>query len=312
MIFVKLSKYRYLFCNFAPDWIYMKPNMRKFLILLISALMPILASAQAQINTKKVKISDFQQKVTKVVLPGNTFYDSAFQEDIASSWRVSPYEFCSLEEFETLKSSDKYYFLLLIQGQFKKEKEPGLQFITLVKGGPDAAEGIGKMLEVATVPFAAADSPSGREITYLPTLLDIIQNYALASMEKDLSSLGGLSHFAINASKAADKKIVFAEEDLSHEISEDVAAKEFDSLISVVDADTVEGIVMENIPETIVSYVIVPEDAVPGSFCYKLLIDTYNHELYYFRKHKISKKTGSGFLLEDIKRITGPRSKNRN
>lgn len=281
--------------------------MKKFLILIVSAMMPFLAGAQAQINTKKMKIADFQQKVTKVVLPGNTFYDSAFQEDIATRWRISPYEFCTIEEFESLKGNNQYYFMILTQGQFRKEQEPGIQFITLVKGGEGADKGISEMLEVATVPFAAADSPSGREITYLPALLDIIQNYALGSMEKDFSNLGGISNFATNISKASDMEIVFADEDLSNEITEEVIKKEFDSMMQIMDVDDAEEVAAEGRKNTLVSFVIAPEDPVAGSFCYKLLIDAYNHELYYFRKHKISKKTGPGFLYEDIKRVTASR-----
>lgn len=281
--------------------------MKKFLILIVAAMMPFLAGAQAQINTKKMKIADFPQKVTKVVLPGNTFYDSAFQEDVATRWRISPYEFCTLEEFESLKGNDQYYFMILTQGQFRKEKEPGIQFITLVKGGEGADKGINEMLEVATVPFAAADSPSGREITYLPALLDIIQSYVLGSMEKDFSNLGGLSNFATNISKASDMEIVFADEDLSNEITEEVIKKEFDSMIQIMDVDDAEEVADEGRNNTLVSFVIAPEEPVAGSFCYKLLIDAYNHELYYFRKHKISKKIGPGFLYEDIKRVTSSR-----
>lgn len=281
--------------------------MKKFLILIVAAVMPFLAGAQAQINTKKMKIADFPQKVTKVVLPGNTFYDSAFQEDVATRWRISPYEFCTLEEFESLKGNDQYYFMILTQGQFRKEKEPGIQFITLVKGGEGADKGINEMLEVATVPFAAADSPSGREITYLPALLDIIQSYVLGSMEKDFSNLGGLSNFATNISKASDMEIVFADEDLSNEITEEVIKKEFDSMIQIMDVDDAEEVASEGRNNTLVSFVIAPEEPVAGSFCYKLLIDAYNHELYYFRKHKISKKIGPGFLYEDIKRVTSSR-----
>lgn len=281
--------------------------MKKFLILIVAAMMPFLAGAQAQINTKKMKIADFPQKVTKVVLPGNTFYDSAFQEDVATRWRISPYEFCTLEEFEYLKGNDQYYFMILTQGQFRKEKEPGIQFITLVKGGEGADKGINEMLEVATVPFAAADSPSGREITYLPALLDIIQSYVLGSMEKDFSNLGGLSNFATNISKASDMEIVFADEDLSNEITEEVIKKEFDSMIQIMDVDDAEEVADEGRNNTLVSFVIAPEEPVAGSFCYKLLIDAYNHELYYFRKHKISKKIGPGFLYEDIKRVTSSR-----
>lgn len=281
--------------------------MKKFLILIVAAMMPFLAGAQAQINTKKMKIADFPQKVTKVVLPGNTFYDSAFQEDVATRWRISPYEFCTLEEFESLKGNDQYYFMILTQGQFRKEKEPGIQFITLVKGGEGADKDINEMLEVATVPFAAADSPSGREITYLPALLDIIQSYVLGSMEKDFSNLGGLSNFATNISKASDMEIVFADEDLSNEITEEVIKKEFDSMIQIMDVDDAEEVASEGRNNTLVSFVIAPEEPVAGSFCYKLLIDAYNHELYYFRKHKISKKIGPGFLYEDIKRVTSSR-----
>ena len=54
--------------------------MRKIIIFIISLLLPMAAGAQAQINTKKVKISDFTQKITKVVLNGNAFFDTTFQE----------------------------------------------------------------------------------------------------------------------------------------------------------------------------------------------------------------------------------------
>ena len=106
--------------------------MKRLVIWIAAILMPIMGFAQAQVNTKKVKISDFTQKVTKVVLTGNMFYDSSLQDEIVARWKVSPYEFCSLDEFEELKGNDEYYFLLSTKGQFKKETEPGLQFLTLV------------------------------------------------------------------------------------------------------------------------------------------------------------------------------------
>jgi hypothetical protein len=63
-----------------------------------------------------VKISDFPQKVTKVVLHGNEFYDAILKEEIALRWRVSPYEFCTMEEFEALKTDSRYYFLITTLG----------------------------------------------------------------------------------------------------------------------------------------------------------------------------------------------------
>lgn len=285
--------------------------MKKFLILIMAVMLPILASGQAQITTKKAKIADFPNKVTKVVLPGNAFYDGAFQEVISSRWRVSPFEFCSLNEFDKLKGSDQYYFMMLTQGQFKNENEPGLQFITLIKGGADAAKGIDSMLEVVTVPFAAADFPSGRELIYLPALIDIIQNYTMSSIEKDFSNLGGLSAYATNLTKANKMEIVFAEDDLSDEITEADKAAMAEKNISITDSEEVDALADGKGSNTLVSYTVAPEEPVAGSFCYKMLIDTNTHELYYFRKHKISKKLSKGFLSEDIKRITAFRPKNK-
>jgi hypothetical protein len=289
----------------------MEIMMKKFLILITAVMLPILASGQAQITTKKAKIADFPNKVTKVVMPGNAFYDGAFQEVISSRWRVSPFEFCSLNEFDKLKGSDQYYFMMLTQGQFKNENEPVLQFITLIKGGADAAKGIDSMLEVVTVPFAAADFPSGRELIYLPALIDIIQNYTMSSIEKDFSNLGGLSAYATNLTKANKMEIVFAEDDLSDEITEADKAAMAEKNISITDSEEVDALADGKGSNTLVSYTVAPEEPVAGSFCYKMLIDTNTHELYYFRKHKISKKLSKGFLSEDIKRITAFRPKNK-
>ena len=141
--------------------------MKRIIITFIAAMLCLTAWGQAQINTKSVKISDFTQKTTKIVLTGNSFFDASLKDEITAVWSISPYEFCTLEEFETLKTDDRFYFLLSTKGKFKDEKEAGLQFFTLVKGGKDAEKGINKMLEIVSLPFAAADNPSGREHIFL-------------------------------------------------------------------------------------------------------------------------------------------------
>ena len=153
-------------------------------MILAVALIPMIAGAQAQILTKKVKISDFTEKMTKVVLTGNEMFDLSLQEEVKARWRVSPYEFCTWEEFMNDRNSSDYYFLLTTSGQFKKETEPALDMFSLVKGGTGAT--INSMMEVMFLPFASAEDPSGREFVFLPVLLDIIQDHTLKSMEKEI------------------------------------------------------------------------------------------------------------------------------
>lgn len=278
--------------------------MKKLIILITALIMPLMAGAQAQITTKKVKIEDFTQKVTKVVLNGNPFYDTSFKDEVAARWRISPYEFCTLEEFEGLKGNDSYYFLILTQGQFRKETAPGLQFISLVKGGQGADKGIGDMLEVVSLPFASAEYPSGRELIFLPAFLDIIQNHTLEAMETDFNAYGGLSNTAQKLGKAGNMDIVISEDDLNGLVSKEMTDSEG---MTVTDEDDADSYMLDEVSGTLVSYVVVPSEPVKGSFCYKMLIDAQTHELYYYRKHKISPKAGAGFLPEDIERINKAR-----
>ena len=278
--------------------------MKKLIILITALIMPLMAGAQAQITTKKVKIEDFTQKVTKVVLNGNPFYDTSFKDEVAARWRISPYECCTLEEFEGLKGNDSYYFLILTQGQFRKETAPGLQFISLVKGGQGADKGIGDMLEVVSLPFASAEYPSGRELIFLPAFLDIIQSHTLEAMENDFNAYGGLSNTAQKLGKAGNMDIVISEDDLNSLVSKEMTDSEG---MTVTDEDDADSYMLDEVSGTLVSYVVAPSEPVKGSFCYKMLIDAQTHELYYYRKHKISPKAGVGFLPEDIERINKAR-----
>ena len=281
--------------------------MKRIIISLVAAVLPFLAGAQAQIDTKKMKIADFPEKVTKVVLTENEFFNLALQDDVAASWRVSPYEFCTLEEFESLKTDDNFYFLITTKDQFRRESAPGIQFMSLLKGGPKAANGIGEMLEVVSMPIASAEDPSGREFAFMPAFLDIIQYHALMSIESDIVGYAGLTNHTDNIKNCGGMRIVFAESDMSSQITKDVKNEYFDKDLHVIDDDDAEKFIANVVPNTLVSLVVTPAAANPGSYCYKMLIDSETHKLFYFRRHKITKKDGAGFLAEDIKKISSHR-----
>lgn len=283
--------------------------MKRIIVATAALLLSLVTWGQAQIDTKKVKISDFTQKITKVVLTGNMFYDGSLKSEIAAKWHVSPFEFCSMQEYEALKGDDNYYFLLTVQGQFRKESEPGLTFLSLVKGGKNASEGIDEMLEIVSFPLASAEDPTGREYVFLQAVLDIIQNYALDSMENDINAYTGLPNYTMNITKSGDMTIVFSEKDLSGEVTPQVRNQCFDEKVLVLEEEEADEYMSPEKSGTLVSYVVAPTSGKAGSYCYKMLIEPQTNTLYYFRKHKITKKAGPGFLAEDIRRIAVPRKK---
>lgn len=278
---------------------------KRILTIITALLMPLLALGQAQITTKKVKISDFTQKVTKVVLSGNEFMDTALRDEVASRWRISPYEFCTLEEFNRLKTSGDYYFLLITKGQYKKDSSPSLQFLTLVKGG---AESLGDMLEVVSMPIACAQFPSGREVAFLPAFLNIIQEFTLEAMDNDANAYGGIGTNVDNLSRYDEFSIYLSEDDIAVDpaLIEDGTVR-LGKNVSIAKESEVDALMTEGVPGMVTGYVVAPFDPQPGSFCYKMLIDTQTHRLLYYRRHKISEKAGPGFLKEDLKRISHAR-----
>lgn len=280
--------------------------MRRYFITLAAGLLAGLLLAtdifgQAQITTRKEKLKDFTSKTTKVVLSGDDFIDESLKESVAATWTVSPYEFCTGEEFQKLKTDGNFYFLMVVKGQFRRESEPGIDLLTLVKGGPEASESIDKMYEVVSFPMRSSEDPSGREFVLLPAFLQIMQNHAAGLTETEMKAYATLG--AKDSKKLKVKRIYFWEEDLAPQVDETTKRSLDEDIIITDDEDKVDEIFSEATVQTVVSYIVAPSEPVNGSVCYKMLIGADDHELYYFKKHKITAKNGKGFLVSDLKAI---------
>lgn len=280
----------------------MKSKLAIIICLLAGVLLPAEMFGQAQIYTRKEKLKDITAKTTKVVLSGDEMLDEAMKESIAASWTMSPYEFCSMEEFEKIKTSDKFYFLLIVKGQQRKESEPGIDLLTLVKGGEGASKSINDMLEVVTFPLRSASEPSGREFVLLPAFLTIIQDHAQSLISSEVKAYSTLS--AEDTKKLAIKRIYFSKEDFAPQVDDKAIASLDEDIIVEEDEDKVDEVFSDGTYNAVISYVVAPSEPVYGSVCYKLLIGADNHKLYWYKKHRISARSGSGFMPGDLRAIT--------
>lgn len=256
---------------------------------------------QAQITTRREKLKDFTSKTTKVVLSGDEFMDEAIKESVAAAWTVTPYEFCTNEEFQKLKTDANIYFLMVVKGQFRRESEPGIDMLTLVKGGGGADTSINDMFEVVSFPIRSSEDPSGREFVLLPAFLKIIQSHTLKQTETEMKAYSSIG--SKDSKKLRIKRIFFWSEDFAPQVDEQTKRSLDEDIIISEDEDEIDEIFSEGTFNTVVSYVVAPSEPVNGSVCYKMLIGADNHELYYFKKHRITAKSGKGFLTGDIKTI---------
>lgn len=279
--------------------------MKKLILTTLFLLCGITLFAQGKVSTRKFILSDFPDKITKVVLPGNGILESALRQEVTDRWAASPFEFCNLEEFEKLKTSPDYYFLIPAEGKFKNEPSPGIVFLTLVKGGAEE-EGIDPMTEIISLPLTSAGAGDGRVLVYLSSLVEAIQSYALAAMKSEKTAYLGYAFFNDNyAHKGRIKRIYMPENNLSSKVSEKDVRKYVDPDDFIIcDEDKADEVFDKGTFGTLVGFVVAPENPSEGSYSYQMLIESDTHILYYIRKHKITDKAPSGFTVDDLKRLS--------
>ena len=281
--------------------------MRRLVISALLFLACITAGAQGRVSTKKYIISDFSDKITKVVLPGSDLLDGALRQEVVNCWTLSPFEFCTPADFEKLKKSPDYYFLLVGSTMFKGETYPSLSFLTLVKGGPEAGEGTSGMHEVISLPLSAAGSSSGRELVYLGAIINSIQDFTEDAMLSEKTAYMGPVWFNGNYRKYGKMMTIWISQD-DVESSVKYVSRYLDDDFSIVSEDDADEKFLTSAFNTLCSYVVAPLMPVEGaSWCYKMLFEANTHRLVYIYRHKITAEKGPGFLFSDFKRIARSR-----
>lgn len=279
--------------------------MKKVFAAITAGLLCLTLFAQGTVTTRKYRLNDFTDKVTQVVLSGNAILDGVLRQEVLNHWKASAFEFCTAAEFESRKTSDQYYFLLLADTKLKAEAEPGITFLTLVKGDPAAKDGVGKMPEVISLPVCAADGTGGRELLYLGALVNAVQTFTLAAMESEKTAYQMEDWFSDKyAQDVRNKRIYLAITDIAPQVSERDGEKYLDDDILLCDdEEEADRMFQLGSYNTLVGFVVAPSIPTNSSWCYKMLVDAETHKLYYLRRHKISNHAGVGFLADDLKRM---------
>lgn len=281
--------------------------MKRFTALTLLILTCAFALAQGRVSTKKYTIADFSDKITKVVLPGSDLLDGALRQEVVNCWTLSPFEFCSPADFERLKKSPDFYFLLAGSTMFQGESAPSLVFLTLVKGGPEAGEGTSGMHEVISLPLCAAGSSSGRELVYLGALVNSIQDFTEEAMMSEKTAYLGSVWFNGNYRREGKMMSIWMSRDDVDASVKDIS-KYLDPDFYIVSEDESDERFLSSSFNTLCSYVVAPMFPVEGSsWCYNMLFEANTHRLVYISRHKITADKGAGFLVRDFKKIARAR-----
>ena len=283
-------------------------TFKNFLIALVAILMALPTISQAQVFSKKEDLMDLNSKTLMVVLENNSMIDLTLKQSVEKEWKLSKVEFCDLNQFEKIKTDTSYYFLIRVKGIFKKEREPSIEFLSLLKGGEEAYMGLDEMYDVLSLPFQQIDDPDGYIIPYIDAYINIIQSHVLRVQKKKIAATLGLSWYSNRLQELKGKEILVNELDLSNTITEGEANKILKESGRVVEEDIIYEAIDNKKANTAYTICIGPEVEKQGSYCYKMVVSADSHDIYYYRKQKVNAKNPKGFLPEDLKKLAIPNS----
>lgn len=250
----------------------MKSQLKKILLVSLSVALSILCNGQGKVYTRKAKLQDFPTKITRVVLVGNPVFDTVIKEEIASRWRISPYEFCTVAEYEKCKENTQYYFLRLVQ-------DSDYVFMSVNKAGVVGdSDPLKQPFEVLSIPIAPAGDTFSPDLTFFPAFIDIVQQFINSAMLSDKVAYMGFG--SIVSKKYHGKTIAW---DLSD------ARDAFSS--------SAQGV--------LAALIVKSSAASAKPSCYKMVISCDSHELCYFRKQKLKAGQPAEFSDQEKKSISG-------
>lgn len=268
------------------------------IVLMVTCVLTL--GAQAKIYTKKMKVADFTEKTLKVVLSGSEMTDVPFKAEVIKRWKLSPYEFCTQEEFHALKTDPNYYFMFIVG------KKDELDHLEVVKGNPNPGENLEKMLSVVSLPIRATGNMSIRYLAYLGAYLDFFQTFIAEAMVNDIVGYSGLSRKALNARATKDSDFLLADNDLAQQHpDEELKVKMKETRVRIVSEEEATEALLNASPSTLVSYCIRPVHTPKYKYYYTFLIGADDHKLYYCRKHYYVKDEDAGFTVFAIKNLVG-------
>ena len=274
--------------------------MKKIFTMALCLIAAVCAMAQGRVETRSYILGDFPDKVTKVVLPQDPILQSALKQEVVNVWSASAFEFCSEEEFDALKVGDSYYFLTVQAFKFKGEQEPGILFLSLLKG---------ESHEVISLPLAPMEDSSGRELTYIGALVKAIQDYTLAAMESEATAYVPDKWFNSKFEKYGRMMTIFmASEDLSLSVRAIDIEKYVDTDFHICEAEKADEMFVDAPVNTLVSYSVAPVDpSLAASYSYQLLFKADTLELFYISRHRIKPSNKAGFLTSDLRWLSRKR-----
>jgi hypothetical protein len=279
--------------------------MKTTLIVFATLFSTLLLTGQAPFPSKD-EIKQFTASKTCVVLEDDPFssYNSFIKKAVESFWKITPYEFIKVSDFNVRRLKPEYSFIVLTQTNFEKDKSNSLfNFINLLQGKD--VNKLGEMPEICAVPLSFAGEDDLEYSYKLGAILSFMQKHAqMISDDPSLTGRKYLKYYNKFIPDVQGKTILVKQEDLVPDIAtiERIRAV-YSNKIEIVSEEDIVKAIENKTPNTLILHKVGPVGDRNSGYCFKMLIGVDDSNMYYYNQHLIDKANPNGLLPADLKRL---------
>jgi hypothetical protein len=279
--------------------------MKRLLLMYALLLSAVLLSGQAPFPDQD-EIKQFKASKTCVVLEDDPFssYNIYIKEAVKACWKITPYEFISVKDFNVRRLNPAYSFLVITQTNFDKDPSHGLyNFLNLLQGKD--VNKLAEMPEICAIPLSFAGVNDLIYSYKLGAIVSFMQKHAQKiSEDNSLTLRKYLKYYNKNMPDIKNKTILVEQDDLTPQISTIKKIKAiYSHNIEIVTDDKITKAIEDKTPDTVILHKVGPMGDRDSGFCFIMLIGTDDSELYYYNLHMVDKANPNGLLPDDLKRL---------
>ena len=279
--------------------------MKKYSFAISMLFTTVLLTGQNPFPSKD-EIKQFTASKTGVVLEDDQFsaYNVFIKAAVKEFWKITPFEFINVDEFNVRRLKSEYSFIVLTQTNFEKDKSNSLfNFVNLLQGKD--VNKLSEMPEICAVPLSFAGEDDFDYSYKLGAILSFMQKHAqMISDDPSLTGRKYLKYYNKYIPEIPNKTILVKLEDLVPAIATTERIKEiYTNEIEIVNEDDIIKAIEDKTPNTLILHKVGPVGDRNSGYCFKMLIGTDDANMYYYNEHKISNTNPNGLLPADLKRL---------
>jgi hypothetical protein len=279
--------------------------MKTTFIVAVLFLSTLLLYGQAPFPNKD-EIKQFIASKTCIVLEDEQLsaYNTYIKKAVKEFWKITPYEFIEVAEFNVRRLDPVYSFIVLTQTNYGKDKSNSLyNFINLIQG--KNVNKLGEMPEICALPLSFAREDDLEYGYKLGAILSFMQKHAqMISQDPSLTGRKYLKYYNKFIPEVHGKTIFVRQEDLVPEInSVDKIKAIYNDKLEIVTEDDIVKAIENRTPDVLILHKVGPGADNTSGYCFKMLIGTDDANMYYYNQHLIDKSNPDGLLPADLKRL---------